>query len=488
MILFLIYKGILSFHIPASLNRTANNLTTIGTQSNGKSPELFPKVLLAVAILGGAVLIGAIVAKIVDFIHDRKSVQDDASDMSDYTRDMLKKRYAIMAFRTAVDTGTSDKSKSDQVALKVGRHWFQRATANRLKKSFKGKRSDDSKTKEESDIEAGHKNIELLGYKKQGEQANGIVAISDIASEDCEAAKTQSSPKISVHPAVFDRFPSITVDDIEDDVFCIQQTNAKTVASSSVGTLWISETDTSVNVKNSDAEADRENFAASPSTPGVEEVEDNSAEASSKVSLVPQKEGLENSATSSTPRSPPSLKPNAWLNLEYEENNDDGEKAIPQSLPDKKRSKIEEELDLPQRPSNPVPPRTPPNPTEKSEEGDWDDGVIYSYDDQAKALSDKNKKVNNAKVSDKGFKKSPGTKLASFKQSAKRPLTAKGQAGPRHSLSIPAEGRPQTAKNTSVGKRPKTAGGGPSRTGNRPVSSKPARKITPGVRLKSAKK
>ncbi len=101
----------------------------------------FPKSVIALVGLGLCLIIGILVAKAVDKIHDQLSLRDDASDMSDHTRDLLKARFAIFAFTDGkgVDDVRDARLRDLDRARKFGRIWMARAAISRRKKKDKSK-------------------------------------------------------------------------------------------------------------------------------------------------------------------------------------------------------------------------------------------------------------------------------------------------------------------------------------------------------------
>ena len=72
------------------------------------------KALITVGVLGGAIVVAVIVAKIVDYCYDHRiAISDDDSDISESTRDLIRMRLALTAFKKKPKTGEKDKDKDD---------------------------------------------------------------------------------------------------------------------------------------------------------------------------------------------------------------------------------------------------------------------------------------------------------------------------------------------------------------------------------------
>ena len=119
------------------------------------------------------------VAKLVDVIHDRQSLRDDASDMSEYTRNLLKARVTISAFKSALDKDKdkeSEKRNPEDSARKLFRVWSAKTNVRGKKKEIAGKTgaSDD-------DGNVAKPDAELKGYRSKGN--DGVFVISPATME-----------------------------------------------------------------------------------------------------------------------------------------------------------------------------------------------------------------------------------------------------------------------------------------------------------------
>ena len=97
--------------------------TTNPTQA-AVSGVAFPKSAITVVILAGAVLIGAVTAKLVDLIHDRRSLRDGASDISEYTQNLLKMRFALTTTTTVAKPLSTDPVTGQTKKSNAKLAWF----------------------------------------------------------------------------------------------------------------------------------------------------------------------------------------------------------------------------------------------------------------------------------------------------------------------------------------------------------------------------
>lgn len=85
------------------------------------------KALISLGVLVGAAIISGIIAKIVDICYDRASIRDDASDVSEHTRNLIRARLTVMKFRKKgnndVKTPLETETEKKDNAVKVFRIW-----------------------------------------------------------------------------------------------------------------------------------------------------------------------------------------------------------------------------------------------------------------------------------------------------------------------------------------------------------------------------
>ncbi|KAK6184484.1 hypothetical protein SNE40_006952 [Patella caerulea] len=85
------------------------------------------KAFLTVVVLCGALIVSLIVAKIVDYCYDHSTLRDDASDISEHTRKIIRARLAVMKF------SRKKKQMSDnQKAKHVIRIWSAKSKRRKL--------------------------------------------------------------------------------------------------------------------------------------------------------------------------------------------------------------------------------------------------------------------------------------------------------------------------------------------------------------------
>ena len=95
---------------------------------------MYPQSLIALCVLAGAIIIGFAVAKLMDFIHDRKSLKDDGSDMSEYTRKILAQRVTVLFKNAVQDSEAPRKINPEESAKKMLRLWSAKAGRRARKK------------------------------------------------------------------------------------------------------------------------------------------------------------------------------------------------------------------------------------------------------------------------------------------------------------------------------------------------------------------
>ena len=92
-------------------------------------PQVIPKAVVTVAGLVVFVLLGISISKLVDYCYDRRAISDDASDISDYTKELLKAQL-MLAF-------TSKKKKklnAEEVTLKYAKIWRAKVARNKVRR------------------------------------------------------------------------------------------------------------------------------------------------------------------------------------------------------------------------------------------------------------------------------------------------------------------------------------------------------------------
>ncbi|XP_076449277.1 uncharacterized protein LOC143285748 isoform X2 [Babylonia areolata] len=105
------------------------------TSSSG--PDNTQKALITLAVLGGCILIALVVAKLVDYCYDHHvAINDDASDISEHTRNLIRSRLTVAAFRgkrkAQVDaTATNGGQEISAKQRKIIRIWSAKAKESR---------------------------------------------------------------------------------------------------------------------------------------------------------------------------------------------------------------------------------------------------------------------------------------------------------------------------------------------------------------------
>ena len=94
-----------------------------------KEVEQIPKVVITVAGIVCFVLLGLSISKLVDYCYDRHAISDDASDISDYTKELLKAQLML-----AFSRGTKNKKlTTDELTQKYTKIWRAKAARNKAR-------------------------------------------------------------------------------------------------------------------------------------------------------------------------------------------------------------------------------------------------------------------------------------------------------------------------------------------------------------------
>ncbi|XP_064641629.1 muscle M-line assembly protein unc-89-like [Lineus longissimus] len=113
----------------------AATTTTTSTTTTAWIDQDYPKAVISLAVLAVAVLIGFGIAKLADWCYEREAVRDDASDISENTKELLKAQLALMGFRKPKKTGADGKvivSKERQ--REVFNTWAQKVRVHKKKR------------------------------------------------------------------------------------------------------------------------------------------------------------------------------------------------------------------------------------------------------------------------------------------------------------------------------------------------------------------
>ena len=87
------------------------------------------KAFISAGVLASALIISLIIAKIVDHCYDRASIRDDASDISEHTRNLIRARLAVRNFRTLPKKESDDDKDKNLKHKKILRMWSAKARA-----------------------------------------------------------------------------------------------------------------------------------------------------------------------------------------------------------------------------------------------------------------------------------------------------------------------------------------------------------------------
>ena len=135
------------------------------------------------AVIIAAFVIGLVVAKLVDMFYDRQAIRDDASDISDYTKELLKIQF-MMAFNKKKKDG---KESPEDIARRMVKLWrigvvkkkrMRKIEAKRALEAAQGKHGGKEPTKDKNNANKDKDNI------KKGATGGGMQLLSVKALDD----------------------------------------------------------------------------------------------------------------------------------------------------------------------------------------------------------------------------------------------------------------------------------------------------------------
>ena len=88
-----------------------------------------PVALVTLAILGVCTMIGFLIAKAVDHCYDRQAIRDDVSDISEFTKELLKAQF-LYSFNKKLIGKVKSNETVKQRARRLGRIWVAKARKN----------------------------------------------------------------------------------------------------------------------------------------------------------------------------------------------------------------------------------------------------------------------------------------------------------------------------------------------------------------------
>ena len=182
-------SAVFSHSLPILLHSTLYSLCPDSTSNGGNDDAdvVVPLAVTTIALLVVAGVIGVVVAYLTEHVHNRKTIQDDASDISDYTRQLLKAQ--MLLFSKSKQKKKLNARELAQKYAKVWRAKTARNKARRLKKSRK-------------DLEKG---ATKAGAVASSKPVNANVATIRVENEDKKKAETPGcrgeAKKTDVKPA-----------------------------------------------------------------------------------------------------------------------------------------------------------------------------------------------------------------------------------------------------------------------------------------------
>ncbi|CAC5403977.1 unnamed protein product [Mytilus coruscus] len=160
--------------------------------------ETYPKIVITICIALFGVILAVIIAKVANVCHDRAVIEDDASDISDNTRNIIRARLSLIALQR--------KARSVGVGQRFFRLWSRKAndtlTGNESDKTSSTVITVEeakSKIKEKDKNALSNKLTVLLSNKiKQGPEdelktKNGNIQSSENGKEKASTSTTNNS-------------------------------------------------------------------------------------------------------------------------------------------------------------------------------------------------------------------------------------------------------------------------------------------------------
>ncbi|OWF50147.1 uncharacterized protein LOC110450842 [Mizuhopecten yessoensis] len=200
LIMDLLYntEWILSLWTLLQIIHVQGSNTTSSSGSSGTNYDASTKLIATVCIIIAAIIISVVVAKIADMCYDRHVLRDDASDVSDHTKGLIRARLAIIQMKK------KDKSK------KTSRNLFRIWSAKTRRANQQQGTNNSSNTQKERSVvinvdEAPQTDKNTDKYSQQsGNNSPSRVHASTISAEAKNkkqgASKTQNSQKTAKSP------------------------------------------------------------------------------------------------------------------------------------------------------------------------------------------------------------------------------------------------------------------------------------------------
>ncbi|KAL3860563.1 hypothetical protein ACJMK2_010676 [Sinanodonta woodiana] len=96
--------------------------TSTGSDSSSNAASPATKALITLSIAIGAFLIALVVSKLVDYCYDKQTIQDDSSDISEHTRNLIRVRMSVLQLKKKVQTRKNNRRSIFQKWLHGARH------------------------------------------------------------------------------------------------------------------------------------------------------------------------------------------------------------------------------------------------------------------------------------------------------------------------------------------------------------------------------
>jgi hypothetical protein len=181
-------------YVPGEELTTTTLLPSSFPVMNDYTEQIIPITTATIALLIVALLIGAIVAKLTEYCLERAIISDNASDMSDYTRELLKAQL-VLAFNKGKK---GKKDKPEDIARKYGKLWYGKMKRNKARRIKANKANKELEKDKTSNANSNSKSGAFLKVPVHGKKAPvATLAVVDETKKENKGA-TVTPPTANV--------------------------------------------------------------------------------------------------------------------------------------------------------------------------------------------------------------------------------------------------------------------------------------------------
>ena len=106
--------------------------TNSGSSSDGGDDIIIPLAVTSVALVAVALVVAMLVGRFAEYINHRQAIRDDASDDSDYTRQLLKAQLLLAFNQSKQKAGV--KLTAREAARKYSKVWRAKTARNKARR------------------------------------------------------------------------------------------------------------------------------------------------------------------------------------------------------------------------------------------------------------------------------------------------------------------------------------------------------------------